>query len=71
LDQNEVLAIAKDYKVRRATRLGKDDLIFNILRTAAEAKGNIFGGGVLEIMPDGIGFLRDRDNLIAQMEMVF
>ncbi len=70
LDQNEVLAIAKDYKVRRATRLGKDDLIFNILRTAAEAKGNIFGGGVLEIMPDGIGFLR-TEHLLPGPEDVY
>ncbi len=70
LNQADVLAIAKDHKVRRATRLGKDDLIFNILRNVAEAKGNIFGGGVLEIMPDGIGFLR-TEHLLPGPEDVY
>ena len=35
-----------------------NDLIFRLLRAKAEAQGLIFGGGVLEIVQDGIGFLR-------------
>ncbi len=70
LNQEEILTIAKDSKVRYATRLNKDELIFHILRTEAEAKGNIFGGGVLEIMPDGIGFLR-TEHLLPGPEDVY
>ena len=59
----EVIAIAREHNVRRATRQTKRDLVLNILRNIAEAQGNLFGGGVLEIMPDGIGFLRTEDLL--------
>ena len=58
LELPEVIRIAQDHRVRRATRLRKRDLIFNILKQRAEGQGNLFGGGVLEIMADNIGFLR-------------
>jgi len=49
---------ARDLDVSGYSRLKKSDLIFRLLRANAERQGYIFGGGVLEIMPDGIGFLR-------------
>jgi transcription termination factor Rho len=39
----------------------KQDLIFTILNVTAEKNGAIFGEGVLEILPDGFGFLRAPD----------
>jgi transcription termination factor Rho len=49
---------ARDLDISGYSRLKKSDLIFRLLRANAERQGYIFGGGVLEIMPDGIGFLR-------------
>jgi len=40
------------------TRLKKSDLVLRLLRANAEQQGYIFGGGVLELTSDGIGFLR-------------
>ena len=42
--------------------LGKQELIFNILKAEAAKQGQMFAEGVLEIMPDGFGFLRSPMN---------
>ncbi|OOS01671.1 transcription termination factor Rho [Canicola haemoglobinophilus] len=43
-------------------RLRKQDIIFAILKQHAKGGEDIFGGGVLEILPDGFGFLRSADS---------
>jgi transcription termination factor Rho len=53
--------VAKELKVEGAVGLRKQDLIFAILQAQAEKAGNIFGAGVIEILPDGFGFLRSSD----------
>jgi transcription termination factor Rho len=53
--------VAKALKVEGASGLKKQDLIFAILQAQAEKAGNIFGAGVIEILPDGFGFLRSPD----------
>lgn len=55
---DELQELAKEFDISGYSRLKKSDLIFRLLRANAERQGYIFGGGVLEIMPDGIGFLR-------------
>jgi transcription termination factor Rho len=50
--------VAKELNISGYSRLKKSDLIMRLLRANAERQGYSFGGGVLEIMPDGIGFLR-------------
>ncbi|MBC7260919.1 MAG: transcription termination factor Rho [Chloroflexi bacterium] len=55
---DELQALAKELDISGYSRLKKSDLIFRLLKANAERQGYIFGGGVLEIMPDGIGFLR-------------
>ena len=55
---NELMSLAKDMGVERASGLKKQDLIFEILKTQTEQKGLIFSSGVLEILPEGYGFLR-------------
>jgi len=55
---DELRDLAKAKGVTGHTRLKKNDLIMRILRAHAEELGFIFGGGVLDIVQDGIGFLR-------------
>lgn len=50
--------MAKDLDIQGANRLKKDDLILRIQQVEAEREGLEMRGGVLEIMSDGIGFLR-------------
>ena len=52
------------------TRLKKYDLVMRLLRANAEQQGYIFGGGILEIVQDGIGFLRS-DHLLPGPEDVY
>ncbi len=55
---DELTKTAKDLNVEGARGLRKQDLIFAILQAQTEKTGLIFGEGVLEILPDGFGFLR-------------
>jgi transcription termination factor Rho len=54
----ELSKMAKDLKLEGASGLRKQDLIFALLQAQTEQTGLIFGEGVLEILPDGFGFLR-------------
>ncbi len=54
----ELLGISKQFNIEGASSLRKQDLIFKILEAQTEKDGLIFGEGVLEILPDGFGFLR-------------
>ena len=53
--------VAKDLNVAGATGMRKQDLIFQILKAQTEKSGFIFSEGVLEVLPDGFGFLRAPD----------
>jgi len=53
--------IAKDLSVAGATGMRKQDLIFQILKAQTEMSGFMFSEGVLEVLPDGFGFLRAPD----------
>ncbi|ORJ55050.1 transcription termination factor Rho [Geothermobacter hydrogeniphilus] len=57
----DLSAIAKDLKIEGASGMRKQDLIFAILNSTAQKNGAIYGEGVLEILPDGFGFLRAPD----------
>jgi transcription termination factor Rho len=57
----ELTKIAQDLEIVHATGLRKQDLIFQILRGRAEKSGLLFSEGVLEMLPDGYGFLRAPD----------
>ncbi len=59
----ELRSQAKEFNVSGYSKLKKSDLILKILKANAEAQGFIFGGGVIEIVQDGIGFLRSVDLL--------
>jgi len=52
---------AREAGVPDVVGLKKQELIYKILELKAQSTGMIFGGGVLEILPDGFGFLRNPD----------
>ena len=54
----ELMELATEYNVENPSNLRKQELIFSILQSCASQNGNIYGEGVLEILPDGFGFLR-------------
>lgn len=58
---SELAKLAKDLEVAGASGMRRQDLIFSILQAEAEKNGVISGSGVLEILPDGFGFLRAVD----------
>ena len=59
-----LIVIAEEMGVEGASTLRKPDLIFRLLQTQAEARGNVFSGGFLEISDDGnYGFLRGESML--------
>jgi len=51
-------SVAKELNVTGTSGLRKQELIFKILEAQTEKNGLVFGEGVLEILPDGFGFLR-------------
>jgi transcription termination factor Rho len=55
---SELTHVARDLEVENPAGMRKQDLIFKILQVQTEREGLIFGEGVLEILPDGYGFLR-------------
>ena len=67
---DELQEIARGQEISSYSRLKKHDLILRLLQARAEREGHIFGGGVLEIVPDGIGFLRS-DHLLPGPEDIY
>src|SRR5215471_8394293 len=57
----ELAHIARDYNIDGATNMRKQEMIFSILQAQSAKNGSILGEGVLEILPDGFGFLRAPD----------
>jgi transcription termination factor Rho len=66
----ELRELAKSMEISGYSRLKKEDLILRLLRAKAEQQGYSFGGGVLDIVEDGIGFLR-ADHYLPGPEDVY
>jgi len=58
---SEVLKQAEDLEIENTGRMRKQELMFAIIKKRARAGEQIFADGVLEILPDGFGFLRSPD----------
>ncbi|MCP5524721.1 MAG: transcription termination factor Rho [Verrucomicrobiales bacterium] len=56
----ELNAVAKEYEVENIGSMKKQEVIFEILKRNAERNGVLFGDGVLEILPEGFGFMRSQ-----------
>src|SRR3972149_8952300 len=57
----ELTKLANKYNIEGASSMRKQDLIFALLQSQSEQNGMIYGEGVLEILPEGFGFLRSPD----------
>ncbi len=58
LHVSQLIEMAVGLEIESANRLRKQELMFAILKRKAKAGEQIFGDGVLEVLPDGFGFLR-------------
>jgi len=58
---DELSEVARELNLEGASGMRKQDLIFAILQAQTEKTGYVFSEGVLEILPDGFGFLRSPD----------
>ena len=67
---DELREMAREMDISGHTRLKKHDLIMRLLKGKAEGQGYIFGGGVLDIVQEGIGFLRS-DHLLPRPEDIY
>ena len=57
----ELHTMARDMGIDNASGLRMQELIFAILQAQTDREGQIYGEGVLEVLPDGFGFLRSTD----------
>lgn len=58
----ELTNIAHEMGIENVSRTRKQDIIFAVLKATAKKGEDIFGDGVLEVLPDGFGFLRTGDS---------
>ena len=58
---SDLVSLAQSMNLENMARTRKQDIIFSILKAHAKSGEDIFGGGVLEILQDGFGFLRSSD----------
>jgi len=58
---SELVEMAKEFGIDGARGMRKQELIFALLQAQAEKNGSIYGEGVLQVLPDGFGFLRSPD----------
>lgn len=58
---SELTEMAKEFKIEGASGMRKQELTFSLLQAHSARNGLIYGEGVLEILPDGFGFLRAPD----------
>ena len=61
LHVSEVLKQAEALEIENTGRMRKQELMFAIIKKRARAGEQVFADGVLEILPDGFGFLRSPD----------
>ena len=54
--------LARDMGINGVSGLTKEELIYRIMQAQAEKNGMLFGEGILEILPDGFGFLRSSNH---------
>jgi transcription termination factor Rho len=67
--KEELIEIAREMGVACQATLKKHDIIMRLLETHTEQQGNIFCSGILEIMADGYGFLRQETLLPSQTDV--
>jgi transcription termination factor Rho len=61
LKNEELMKLAAEFDIEAANTMRRQELIFSILNAQSESNGGIYAEGVLELLPDGFGFLRAPD----------
>ncbi|MBA7485797.1 Transcription termination factor Rho [subsurface metagenome] len=69
-NRDELVEIAKEMGISNYTSLKKQDIVMRLLQAHAEQQGNTFCSGILEIMADGYGFLR-QDTLLPSSTDIY
>ena len=68
----ELVAMAQEARLEGAARQRKEEIIFALLKAHARKGEDIFGEGVLELLPDGYGFLRSNTNsYLASLDDIY
>jgi transcription termination factor Rho len=68
----ELLSHAEEVGIENASTLRKQDMMFAILKRLAETDQAIYGSGVIEVLPDGFGFLRSTEaNYLAGPDDIY
>src|SRR3990167_3027719 len=57
----DLIELSKEFNIEGAAGMRRQELIFALLNAQTDKNGQIFGEGILEILPDGFGFLRAPD----------
>ena len=68
-NKEEMIAIAGEMGITDHANLAKQNIIMRLLQAQAEQQGYIFSSGILDIMGDGYGFLRQRTLLPSQNDV--
>ena len=58
---SELIKMREALEIENVSRMRKQELMFAIMKKRAKAGEQVFGDGVLEVLPDGFGFLRSPD----------
>src|SRR5688500_19565447 len=61
LHVSELIQMAESLEIENTSRMRKQELMFAIMKRRAKQGEQIFGDGVLEVLPDGFGFLRSPE----------
>src|SRR5439155_24325038 len=69
LDLGELVKLAEEASVEEAVELTKDELVNAILSRRAEEEGLLYRKGVLDVLPDGYGFLRTQGYLPSEEDV--
>lgn len=67
--KDELLAIGKEANIPNIAGLKKHDIVLKLIQAQTEAKGNLFCSGILDIMSDGYGFLRQSKLLPSSSDI--
>ncbi len=67
--RDELIELAKEMGISNYTSLKKQDIIMHLLEAYTKQQGNIFCGGILDIMGDGYGFLRQSTLLPSSTDV--
>ncbi|NQT48124.1 MAG: Rho termination factor N-terminal domain-containing protein, partial [Chloroflexi bacterium] len=70
MKREDLIGLAKDWDVPGYSTLKKNELVLSLLQAQAEKEGNTIATGMLEVTPEGYGFLR-RDSLLPSSNDIY